>query len=266
MSWLRRTVIWLALGAGLLAPIAVLGVYAFSQRWFYPALLPPEWTASTFVRQLTRPETGTALLNSSLIALLVSLLALLVGYPAARALELGQLPAKGLIYALLFVPTVVPTVATGIGLNILFLRLGLAGTRLGVALVHLVPVLPYAVFTLGGVFAAYDPTYEAQARVLGASRWMIWRRVTLPLLLPGLVVTALFAFLISWSQYVLTFLIGGGQLVTLPTLLFTTVPGGNQATTAALALVFVAPLFVVIALTARYLAGSRVRGGELLLQ
>jgi putative spermidine/putrescine transport system permease protein len=243
----------------LFAPVAIFGIYAFSTRYFYPALLPREWTIEPFLRQLQNPRTIMALRLSTQIALLVSVLSLLVGYPAARVLGMRQFRGKAIVYLLLFLPTVVPPVATGIGLNVLFLRLGLAGSGFGVALVHLIPVLPYVVFTLAGVFAQYDPHYEYQAQVLGASNCRVFARVTLPLIFPGIVVAALWAFLISWSQYLLTFLIGGGRVITLPILLFSTVSGGNPTTIAILSLLFVAPLLVILIVTTRYLNRVNVR-------
>ncbi len=206
---------------------------------------------------LRQPQTVVAVRDSALIAALVSVLSLGLGYPAARVLALERFRGRRLVLALLFVPTVVPAVATGIGLNVVMLRLGLNGTLVAVALVHLVPTLPYIIFTLLGVFARYDPRWEHQARVLGARPWQVFWRVTLPLLRSGLVVAALFAFLISWSQYLLTLLVGSGQIITLPILLFTAVAGGNAASIAALALVFAAPLVVIIAAAARSLAAEQ---------
>lgn len=257
----RGCLVALALFA-LFAPVGVFMLYGFSTRYFYPDLLPDAWTAQPLLRQLRNPRTLTALRLSTEIAVLVSALSLLVGYPAARTLGTRSFRGKGLVYVLLFLPTVVPPVATGIGLNILFLRLGLAGTRLGVALVHLIPVLPYVVFTLAGVFARYDPHYEYQARVLGARGLRLFRSVTLPLILPGLIVAALFAFLISWSQYLLTLLIGGGRVITLPILLFSTVAGGNPTTISVLSLLFVTPLVIVLALSARYLATNQLPANQ----
>ena len=242
----------------LLAPLAVFGLYGFSTGYFYPQLVPAHWTIAPFLRQLTDPRTRQALGVSLQIAGLVSLLSLLVGYPAARTLGTRAFRGKSAVYLLLFMPTVVPPVATGIGLNILFLRLGLAGTTLGVALVHLIPVLPYVVFTLASVFARYDPHYEYQARVLGASSARVFWTVTLPLISPSIVVATLFAFLISWSQYLLTFLIGSGRVITLPILLFSTVAGGNPTTTSVVSLLFVAPVIVVLIVTSRYLQTNRV--------
>jgi putative spermidine/putrescine transport system permease protein len=240
----------------LLAPIAIFLLHAFSVRWFYPQVLPSEWTVEPFLRQLGTPRTQAALGSSLQIGLLTSGLALLVGYPAARTLGLREFPGKGLAFLLVFLPTVMPPVAIGIGLNILFLRLGLTGTVPGVTLVHLVPVLPYVVFTLASVFARYDPNFEHQARVLGAGPVRIFFGVTLPLILPGMLVATLFAFLVSWSQYLLTLLIGGGQVITLPILLFSTVSGGNPTTISVLSLLFVAPPILFILLTARYLTSE----------
>lgn len=242
----------------LFAPIIVFLLHAFSVRWFYPQVLPHEWTIDPVVRQFTNPRTQEALWESLLVALLVSGLSLVIAYPAARTLALHTLPGKPLLLLLLFIPTVVPPVATGMGLNILFLRLGLAGSIPGVVLVHLIPVMPYTVFALVGVFARYDPNYERQALVLGAGRLRIFFTITVPLIVPGLLVATLFAFLISWSEYLLTLLIGGGQVITLPVLLFSTVSGGNPTTIAALALLFVAPPIVVISATSRYLTSEHV--------
>jgi putative spermidine/putrescine transport system permease protein len=145
---------------------------------------------------------------------------------------------------------------------VLFLRLGLAGSVAGVVLSHLVPVLPYAIFALHGVFARYDEGYELQARTLGASPAQVWLRVALPLLGPGLAVAALFAFLVSWSQYVLTLLIGGGRVITLPVLLFAAVSGGNPTSIAGLALLFAAPPVIGIALAARALGAGSAEIGQ----
>lgn len=241
----------------LLAPLLIFILHAFSVRWFYPQLLPQEWTLEPLRRQLGNPQVQSALLESLGIALAASGLSLLLGYPAARALVLRAPPGARLIELLLFLPTIVPPVAVGLGLNILFLRLGLAGTWAGVVLVHLIPVLPYTIFSLTGVLARYDQGYEQQALVLGAGPLRIFATVTLPLLLPGLVVAGLFAFLVSWSQYLLTLLIGGGRVITLPLLLFSAVSGGNLTTIAILSLLFVAPPLVAILLALRLLGGER---------
>ena len=252
MTRLRRIGRW-ALYLILAAPLALFGVYAFSTRWFFPQLLPAEWTTAVMAGVLGDARVLMGLRDSVVIAGGVSLAAMVVGYPAARVLGLRQFRGRRFAWLVLFLPTVVPPLAVGMGLNILFLQVGLAGTLAGVMLAHLVPTLPYVVFTLAGTFARYDENYEFQAMVLGASPLQTFRSVSLRLLAPSLVVAGLFAFLISWSQYLLTLLIGSGRIMTLPILLFSAAAGGNPATTAAIALIFVAPPLVIIAATARQL-------------
>ena len=242
-----------ALYAILAAPLALLIAYAFSTRWFFPQPWPAEWTTAVFLRAINDTRVFSGLRDSLGIAALVSLLALVLGFPAARVLGLRQFRGRQIAWLILFLPTVVPPLAIGMGLNVLFLQLGLAGSYAGVILAHLIPTLPYVIFTLAGAYTRYDENYEFQSLVLGASQARTFLTVTLPLIAPSLIVAALFAFLISWSQYLLTLLIGSGRIITLPILLFSAASGGNPATIAALSLLFVAPPLLVIALTTRSL-------------
>ena len=243
----------------LAGPLVLFLLYAFSTRWFFPQPFPTEWTTAAFMRTLGDPRVRQGLRDGLGIAAVVGLLSLFFGLPAARVLGLRQFPGRQVAWLLLFLPTVVPPLAIGMGLNILFLQIGLAGTHAGVVLAHLIPTLPYVIFTMAGAFARYDENYEFQSLVLGASPLRTFLRVTLPLITPSLVVAVLFAFLISWSQYLLTLLIGAGRIITLPVLLFSAASGGNPVTIATLSLIFMAPPILVIALTARQLRGDQLK-------
>ncbi len=241
----------------LMTPLLAFLFNAFSFRWFYPQFFPNELSLraweSIFAANSKVPE---ALLNSTILAVGVTISSVIIGLPAARALGLYSFRGKRIVEFLVISPTIVPGIAVAMGLNINFIRWGLNGNLLGVGLVHLVPVMPYVVLTLAGVFANYDPQFEQQARSLGAGTLATFWHVTLPAIFPGIVVASLFAYLISWSQYILTFLIGAGQVITMPVLLFSTASGTNNALTAAMSLVFVAPAILILVLTARYLSGK----------
>jgi putative spermidine/putrescine transport system permease protein len=239
-----------------LLPFLPLVVWSFSQRWLFPAILPTEWGVRGWAYLLSPgARVGTAFFNSLIIALAVTLVSLLIGLPAGRALGMHHFRGKTLVNLLILAPTLVPTIGVVLGLHVTFIRLNLADTILGVVLVHLIPVLPYVVLTLSGIFANYNLDYEAQARTLGASQWQVWWHITLPAIFPGVMVAALFAFIISWSQYLLTLLIGGGQIQTLPTILLAFVNSGDYAVASALSLVFIAPAVLMLLLTSRYLTG-----------
>lgn len=245
----------------LAAPLLLFIAYAFSTRWFFPQPFPLEWTTDAFQRALYDARTFAGMVQGLWIAFLVSILSLILALPAARVLGLRKFRGRQLAWLLLFLPTVVPPLTIGMGLNILFLQIGLAGKTAGVVLAHIIPTLPYTIFTLSGAYARFDEHYEFQALALGASPWQTFLKVTLRMMAPGLAAAGLFAFLISWSQYFLTLLVGGGQVITLPILLFSAASGGNPSSIATLSLLFVAPPVLVIAFTARSLQqhGNEIR-------
>ena len=285
---MRRSFFYLTVGFisfMLVAPVIAFMINAFAFRWFYPQLVPQEWSLQAWERLqlipregertlsgfidlwLSVPDVVSALWLSLAIGGTVTGLSEIIGLPAARALGLYKFRGKRIVEFMIITPTILPPIAFSLGLNINFIRwdlalqdmgipIDLAGSVIGVSIVHLVPVMPYVVLTLSGVFANYNPDFEAQARSLGARPLRIFWDVTLPSILPGLFVAALFAFLVSWSQYLLTFLIGQGRVVTLPMLLFSAAGTGNNAMIAALSLVFIAPAILILLVTSRVLSGE----------
>lgn len=241
----------------LVLPMVPLAVWSISFRWFYPDIIPSEFSGRAWssVFSSTNDVFGAAW-DTTVVALIVTVLSILIGVPAGRALGLYEFRGKRVVELLILAPIIVPGLAVALGVHLLFIRYGLANTLFGVALVHLIPTLPYMTLVMSGVFANYDADFELQARSLGAGVIATQRYVTLPAIFPGLVVGALFTFLISWSQYVLTLLIGGGQVVTLPLLLFNFARSGENAIAGALSVVFVVPGILVLMLSSRYLSGD----------
>lgn len=245
--------------AGVIAPLVPLLIWSFAHRWFFPAVLPSEWSWRAWSYVFSpASQVSKAMGNSLAVALSVTLLSAMIGLPAGRALGLYQFRGKTAVLFLILAPAIMPAIAVAMGIHVAFLRAGLADSFLGVVLAHLVPVLPYMVLSLATVFANYEADTEGQARTLGARPLQIFWHITLPAIWPGLMVGCLFAFLISWSQYLLTLLIGGGAVITLPVLLFAFASSGDNAVTAALSLLFIAPALLLFLFTARYLTGRPV--------
>lgn len=248
----------LALLIWLVLPLVPLGLWSVSRGWFFPDLLPTAFSLDAW--RYAMSDVGgvlPALWTTTLVALAATGLSLLVGLPAGRALGLYRFRGKRMVELLILAPVIVPGIAVVMGLHGVFIALGLTNTIWGVILVHLIPALPYMILVTAGVFANFDSDFEAQARSLGATRWQAFRHVTLPAILPGVVVAAMFTFLVSWSQYILTLMIGGGRVVTLPLMLFSVASAGRNDLTGAIGVVYVLPGLVVIALSARYLTGRR---------
>ncbi len=245
-----------------LLPFLVLITWSFSSRWFYPQLWPAQWglRAWQYVFGTAGTQIISGLIQSMLVALVTALISVLIGVPAGRALGLYNFKGKDMISIILTLPVIVPPLCVAMGLHLWFLKLGLAETFCGVVLVHLTFCLPYSVFVMWGVFSNYNPDYEDQARSLGATTRKLITRVMLPLTLPGIMVAGLFSFLLSWSQYLSTLIIGGGRVTTLPILLFALMGSGDRPVAAAVSMVFVAPAFLALLFSARYLGGRSITG------
>ncbi len=246
----------------ILFPFLVLVLWSFSARWFYPQLWPDQWglRAWQYIIGVAGSQIISGLVQSILVALATAVVSIGVGVPAGRALGLYNFKGKDLISVMLMLPVIVPPLCVAMGLHLWFIKLGLAETFIGVVLVHLTFCLPYSIFVMWGVFSNYNPDYENQARSLGASSWKIVLRVMLPLTLPGIIVAGLFSFLLSWSQYLSTLIIGGGRITTLPILLFALMGSGDRPVAAAVSIVFVAPAFLALLFSARYLGGKSIAG------
>lgn len=234
-----------------LIPIGTVLLNSVASRWFWPSLLPAEWTLRAWSYVVSGSGgIGSALVTSTALALAVTGSAVALALPAARALALHTFRGKRVVLFALLLPMLAPPLAAAMGLHAVFLQLGLADSFIGVVLVHLIAAVPYATFVLAGTFSGFDPEWEAQARTLGANSWSVWTRITFPAIAPGLALAAILAFVVSWSQYVLTLLVGGGRVLTVPLVLVAFQRGGDEAVAAALSIVFVTPPLLLFALTA----------------
>jgi putative spermidine/putrescine transport system permease protein len=235
-------------------PFLPLFLWAFAGEWRFPSLIPAEWSLRGF-RALAEPGSRAleATLNSLIVGAAATAASVAVGVPAGMALGRYEFRLKGLVVFFILLPILVPPLASTMGVHLTFIRLGLADTAFGVFLEHLVPTVPYTTVILASVFAERGIELEEAARTLGATPWQAFVHITLPSVAAGVAVAALFAFLVSWSQYILTVLIGGGSVLTLPMLLLSAARGSDPVLTSVLALLFVLPAALAIVVALRYL-------------
>ncbi len=221
---------------------------------FPPAGLSLRW----YENVLTYPQFQRAAVNSLLVTGAAVALALPVGTLAALALERGRLRGRSVWAAVLLSPLVVPGVAAGLGFLILAAALGLLRSRSVLIAAHVALVLPFVVRSVWVSVRNLDPTLERAAASLGATPWRTFRRVTLPLLRPGLFAGLLFAIVVSLNEFVVSLFISNRVTEILPVAMFTYVVNYTDPTIAALSSLFIAATFVVIWLADRFLNLSRV--------
>ena len=262
MRRMLKTGLFCLVAAGVLAPFAPLIMWSLSERWFYPDLWPESWgiRAWRYVFSTAGAQIVSGLGQSVAVALATAVISVVIGVPAGRALGLYEFRGKDVISIMLMLPIIVPPLSVAMGLHLWFIRLGMAETYAGVVLVHLTFCLPYAIYVMWGVFSNYNPEFEEQARSLGASTPKVMFRVMLPMTFAGVMVAGLFSFLLSWSQYLSTLIIGGGRITTLPILLFALMGSGDRPVAAAVSMVFVVPAFAALLFSARYLGRRSMAG------
>lgn len=216
----------------------------FSLRWYENVLT---------YRQFRR-----AAVNSLLVTGGAAALALPIGTLAALALERGGLRGRSVWAAALLSPLVVPGVAAGLGFLILAARLGLLRSRGVLIAAHVALVLPFVVRSVWVSVRNLDPALERAAASLGATPWRVFRRVTLPLLRPGLFAGLLFAIVVSLNEFVVSLFISNRVTEILPVAMFTYVVNYTDPTIAALSSLFIVATFLVVWLADRYLNLDRV--------
>lgn len=211
---LLRTLVVL-LCAAMLAPIVIVAIASFSGDGylkFPPETLSLRW----YARFLGDPRWIASLINSLLIAVMTCLLSTALGFLTAYAMARGAFAFRKIITALLLMPLIVPHVVTAIAMYFLSARIGLVGFRPWIAVAHSVVALPVVLVILQSALKTVDPNLERAAMICGCTRAGVFRRVVLPLVSPGLISAALFSFLTSFDELVISLFLAGIRAETLP--------------------------------------------------
>lgn len=213
---------WLGTGGfllGLFGAVATVLLSSLAQQWI-GTWLPGSYTGHWYGDAWSAYGVGTLLAVTFEVALVVVTLSLVVALPTAYVLARLTFPGKRLLLLLFLLPQVIPTMSYAIPLATFMYRLHLAETLPGVILVNLVPSLPFAVLVLIPFVEQVDPRVEQAARVCGAGTAQVFRRVMVPLLVPGLLAAGVLVLVRVVGQFELTFLVAGPSTQTLVVALY----------------------------------------------
>ena len=187
-------------------------------------MVPPQgWSGQWYENLFADPRWMDALRNSLVIAALTTVVATTVGTAAALALDRAGFRGRRLVGTLLLTPAIVPVILLAIGAYYAFLRWQLVGTIPGLVLAHSVIGVPVVVRTVAASLAEHDRRLEQAAANLGAGPVATLTQVTLPLIMPGVLAGAVFAFIGSFDEVVLSVFLSSPSLQTLPVMMFNAV-------------------------------------------
>ena len=164
----------------------------------------------------SHPAWQSAVLNSLQISAMTAVVSSFLGVLASLGLVWGKFKGKGLINAFIISPMIVPIIVMALAFYISLAKLGLIGTKLGLVLAYTPLTLPFSVLPISATLRGFDRSLENAARILGASRFQTFIKVTFPIIRPGIFTGAIFAFMIAFDEVVIALFICGTTAVTLP--------------------------------------------------
>lgn len=236
-----------------LFPLLVLVLYSFAGQWAFPSLLPETMNFRTFIYLKENAGQILAHITSSFFySSLAVILSIIYSLLPAEYLSRHDFKGKKIVESLLLAPAVLPVMTFSVGVHLIFIRLGLADTHLGVALILSVYSYPYMLRALMSGYKTIHPDALVCAGNLGAGFWQILWEIEIPMLLPALTAGASIVFLVAFSDYFLVFLIGGGAVPSYSGYLFPFLNSADWSLASGLTLVFIIVpilLFLVLDLT-----------------
>ncbi|OIJ88421.1 ABC transporter permease [Streptomyces colonosanans] len=213
--------------------------HGFSLKWYDEVLTDPTWRSAT----MTSLKVGAG----------AALAATVLGTGIALGLSRGRFRGKNVATIAILSPMIVPVVITAVANYFVFVKWGLTGTAAGLIAAHTVLGLPFVVVSVSNSLSRFDRNQENAAYSLGASPLFAFFTVTLPQLLPGVLSGALFAFITSWDEAIISQFLSSPQVRTLPSLIFSQISSGVDPSVAAAA-------SILLAVTAALLASASIIG------
>lgn len=202
-----------------------------------------------------------AIVNSVIIAVFATILATTLGTLAALGMTRINFRGKGMLLAILISPIVVPIVITAVGMFYFYAQIGLVGTLAGITLAHTVLGVPFVVITVTATLVGFDQNMVRAGAILGAGPIRVFFMVTLPLILPGVLSGALFAFATSWDELIIVLFLATTEEHTIPRRMWSGIReliSPTIASAATILIILSIILMVVMELLRR--RGERLRG------
>lgn len=259
-AWMTTCVVSALVFVFLMAPILAIMPLSFSAGGYLTYPLPGlswRWYGDFF----NSPRWMLSLKNSMIIGVASTILSMVFGTLASLGLAQWKSRFKPLVLAVVLSPVVVPGVITAVGLYFFFAPLGLTGSYAGLILAHTALATPFVVITVSATLQGFDMNLARAASSLGASPLTVFRRVILPLILPGLASGALFAFATSFDEVVVVLFMAGPEQRTLPREMFSGIRE-NISPTITAAAVILTTISVLLLATMEMLRrrGERLKG------
>ena len=255
-----RILLWIVSGlvlAFLITPLLVIVPLSFSSGTMLTLPLPG-WSLRWYAEVASSEPWQNSLMHSLIVGVIATVMATVLGTLAALGLTRADFPGKSLLMGILISPMIVPLVIVAAGAYFFLLPLGLTNSLFGLALVHAALGAPFVLITVSATLAGLDPSLPRAAANLGAPPTVVFRKVILPLIAPGVISGGLFAFVTSFDEVVVAMFLTGPQNRTLPRQMFDGLRDNISPAILAVATLLIAVAILLLA-TVEYLRRRNLR-------
>lgn len=212
--WMVMVVVWL------LAPLFVIVAGSFTESP-YATFPPVGFTLKWYAKLMGRADFLRSFIDSIILALVATGLAVMLGTIAAVAMSRAAFIGRELFRVLLMSPLILPTIVTGVALFQFSRAMGVSSNMVGLVIGHTLITLPYVIRTVGAAIVNLDPSFAEAAESLGARPVRVLLQVVMPAIAPAILVSTIFAFIVSFDQVTISIFLTGPDVMTLPIRIYT---------------------------------------------
>ncbi|WP_217593963.1 ABC transporter permease subunit [Cohnella sp. GbtcB17] len=242
-------------------PLLNLVVLAFSGQWTYPDLLPHQWSFKWWRFVFEQDDVAKSIGLSFLIATIVTALSIVLCIPAAYAFARIRFPFKRVFLFSFLLTHAFPKMGLYVSIAVLFYKVGLMNTMLGVVLVHMINVLMFMTWIPTAAFRNIQAAQEESARDVGATPLRVFRSITLPMAMPGIMVASVFTFLNSLDEAQGTFLVGIPDIKTMPIIMYSIISDFPSSAGAVFSIILTAPTIILLVAAQRLISADVMASG-----
>ncbi|WP_274650227.1 ABC transporter permease [Paenibacillus humicola] len=244
-----------------MGPLINLLVLAFSGQWTYPDILPHQWSFKWWSFVFHHDDIAGSIGLSFLIAAIVTALSVVLCIPAAYAFARIRFPLSRFFLFSFLLTHAFPKMGLYISIAVLFYKLGLMNTLAGVVLIHMINVLMFMTWIPTAAFRSVHAAQEESARDVGARPFRVFRSITLPMAMPGIIVASVFTFLNSLDEAQGTFLVGIPDYKTMPIVMYSIISDYPSSAGAVFSIILTAPTVILLLAAQRFVSADVLSSG-----
>ncbi len=245
----------------IVGPLIWLALHAFVVEWLYPSYKPTGWTLEWFRRVFEVPTLVSAIRYSLIISPIVVIVSAVICLPAAYASARYNYWGRRTFLIMMFASNAFPKIGLFATIATLYYFLNLMGTMVGVIIVQVLGTIIFMTWIPAAAFAAVPKSLEEAARDAGASKFRVFRTITLRMAMPGILVAMVMSFIYSFDEAQGTYLVGAPQIYTMPTAMYAIVETYPIQVTAVFSILLTIPSVLLIGLARKHIIGGQLAEG-----